>query len=134
MPQNEIPRLHVCVTCKNADMPAPGDDEPAHGKILHDRIAERLSGNGEAPIRVEPVICMGNCERGCTISISAPGKWAYMLGGLTPDHAEDLITYGAAFQASKNGTVFRSKRPQSLFDAIIARFPALLPVEEGSQE
>jgi len=130
VPQEQLPRLHVCVTCKNAELAEPGEGEPAHGKLLLERIAAILDASDTPPITVEPIICMGNCERGCTIAISAPGKWSYMLGGLTPDHAEDLVTYGEAFRNSKNGTVFRSKRPQSLFDAIIARFPALLDISD----
>ena len=133
MPDNDQPLLHVCVTCKNAQLPAPGEDDPAHGRVLFERIAAKLQGDAEAPIAVEPIVCMANCEQGCSVAISAPGKWSYLLGHLTPDHAEDLITYGAAFRASKNGTVFRSKRPDSLYDSIVARFPGMLAKDEDPQ-
>lgn len=134
MPQQTRPRLHVCVTCKNADLPEPADDEMPHGQRLHDAVAALLAASDDPAVTLEPVICLANCERGCTITMSAPGKWAYMMGGLTPDHAADLIAYGASFGSSRNGTVFRSKRPQSLNHSIVARFPALLDEKEGPRQ
>ncbi len=134
MPHQIRPRLHVCVTCKNADLPEPGDEETQHGQRLHDAVAALLAETDRPPVTLEPVICLANCERGCTITMSAPGKWAYMMGGLTPDHAADVIAYGDSFKNSKNGTVFRSKRPQSLYNAIVARFPSLLDSNEGPGE
>lgn len=118
------PCLHVCVTCK-----APGDPEPGPhpaGRQLYEAVCAALDArpDGAAAATVEPVVCFANCERGCTAALSQPGKWAYMVGGLTPDHAEDLVTYAAAYARSDNGTVWRSGRPESLHHAIVARFPA----------
>ena len=106
VPREEVPCLHICVTCRNTGLPAPADGETPHGQLLHDAVAGLLAEAETPPVRLEPVICLANCERGCTITMSAPGKWAYMMGGLSPDHAGDLIAYGEAFGQSRNGTVF----------------------------
>jgi predicted metal-binding protein len=113
------PTLHVCVTCRANQPLVP--DEPVLGKRLFDRIVVELSTTPAVELR--PVICLGNCEQGCSAAVTQDGKWSYLLGHLTPDHAADLVAYAAAFGASDNGTVWRSGRAESLRDAIVARIP-----------
>lgn len=69
------------------------------------------------------MVCLANCDHGCSATVSAPGKWAYMVGDLGPEHAADLVAYGRAFAASATGAVLRSGRPKSLHHAILGRFP-----------
>lgn len=54
-----------------------------------------------------------------------PGKWTYLLGFLSPDHAADLLTYGATYASSPNGTVLPSRRPASLERAVIGCVPPM---------
>ena len=115
-----LPNLHVCTTCR-AGRPL-GEGQVAPGQRLHDAVA-LLIGDA-SPVALQPVACLASCERGCTAAISAPGKWSYLLGGLTEENAADLLTYGAAYAASRTGTVLPSKRPASLARAILGRFPA----------
>ena len=75
------------------------------------------------PLELRAVSCLASCERGCAAAISAPGKWSYLLGGLSGAVAADLLTYGAAYAASRTGTVMPSKRPASLAKAVLGRFP-----------
>ena len=116
-----VPYLHICVTCR-AGRELAADDIPP-GQSLHDAVAG-LSDRG-LPVQVQAVTCLSLCKQGCAAAISAPGKWGYLLGGLSAAHAADLLTYGAAYAASKTGTVLPSKRPASLETAVRARFPAL---------
>lgn len=120
-----VPRLHVCTTCR-AGRPL-ADGETAPGQHLHDAVAgligAGLIGEG-APVALHPVACLASCERGCAAAISAPGKWSYLLGGLSAGDAADLLTYGAAYAASRTGTVLPSRRPASLARAVLGRFPA----------
>ncbi|MBV1837767.1 DUF1636 domain-containing protein [Acetobacter estunensis] len=119
------PVFHVCVTCRK---PAP-DAQPM-GQELYDRLLESA---GTAGVRVCAVKCLAACANGCSATISMPGKWAWLLGHLTPDKSDDLLTYAQAYAASKSGAVMPSRRPASLSDMILGRFPALLPaVEEPS--
>lgn len=93
------------------------------GARLHAAVARLLEDGGGA-MRLAPITCMANCERGCSAAISAAGKWTYLLGGLAPGHAADLIAYAAVYAASASGTVMPSRRPASLARAVLARVPA----------
>jgi predicted metal-binding protein len=116
------PDLHICVTCR-ANQPLV-EGVPVLGRQLYDRAASALAAQGDdAAVTLRPVVCLGNCTQGCSAAVSQPGKWSYLLGHMTPDHAEDLVAYGAAFAASDNGTVWRSGRAASLREAIVARIP-----------
>jgi predicted metal-binding protein len=113
------PTLHVCVTCR-ANQPVV-DGAPVAGQRLFDAVAGVVGC--EAAVELRPVVCLGNCNDGCSAAVTQDGKWSYLLGHLSPDHAADLVAYGAAFAASENGTVWRSGRAPSLRDAIVARIP-----------
>ncbi len=115
-----VPRLHVCTTCRAGQPLAEGETAP--GQHLHDALAGLVTA--DSPVALHPVACLASCERGCTAAISAPGKWSYLLGGLSAGNAADLLTYGAAYALSRTGTVLPSKRPASLARAVLGRFPA----------
>lgn len=117
---DRVPHLHVCITCRAGRELAEGAVAP--GQVLHDALAG-LAGEAGA-VRVLPVTCLSLCQQGCAASISAPGKWGYLLGGLSDRVAADLIDYGALYAASKTGTVMPSRRAASLADMVRARFPA----------
>ncbi len=114
-----VPHLHICITCRAGRALAEGDT-PA-GQHLHDAVA----GLASEAVRVQAVTCLASCERGCAAVISAPGKWGYLLGGLSDDLATDLLTYAGAYAASKTGTVMPSKRPASLLGVVLGRFPPM---------
>ncbi|MXW93230.1 MAG: DUF1636 domain-containing protein [Rhodospirillaceae bacterium] len=119
------PVLHICLTCKPAgeDPAAPGED--AAGARLHRAVTDRLRVRDlEQAVRVNPVTCMANCEQGCSLAVSAPGKWAYLAGFLNAGLADDVIDYALVYAASKTGVVMPSKRADSLRDVIVARVPA----------
>jgi predicted metal-binding protein len=54
-----------------------------------------------------------------------PGKWTYLVGGLSTELAPDLLAYAAAYVASRNGAVLPSRRPAALQNAMLARVPDL---------
>jgi predicted metal-binding protein len=111
--------LHVCITCRGAEPPEEGRTPP--GARLHAALAGLIR---DPALRLAPVACLANCERGCSAAISAAGKWTYLLGGLSPALAADLLAYAATYAASRNGTVLPSRRPASLRAAVIGRVPA----------
>ncbi|MDE0147074.1 MAG: DUF1636 domain-containing protein [Rhodospirillaceae bacterium] len=119
------PVLHICLTCKPAgeEPAAPGEDTA--GARLHAAVVDRLHVRHLADsVRVNPVTCMANCEHGCSLAVSAPGKWAYLAGYLSAELADDVIDYALVYAASKTGVVMPSKRAPSLRDVIVARVPA----------
>jgi predicted metal-binding protein len=108
-----IARLSICVTCKSAAGNA--------GQRLFEALAARR--DAATPVRLHPVSCLANCARGCSAAIGMAGKWRYLLGGLAPDHAGDLLTYAALYVASARGVVLPSRRPPSLAESVLGRFP-----------
>lgn len=129
MSDNDIPTLFICTTCKRSGAAERADPPP--GELLFKAAEELAQARGPAaPVRVAPIVCFGNCERGCTAGLSQDGKWSYLVGGLGPEHAADLLAYGEAYAKSEKGTVLRAGRPESLRHAIVARFPAPLTVKE----
>jgi predicted metal-binding protein len=110
--------LHVCVTCGFPDEPRPG-------LILHDHIAA-LMGENE-PFALKPVTCLALCGDGCSAAATASGKWGYLLGRLSPDHAGDLIAYARLYAAAPTGTVMPSRRAPSLQNVVIGRIPGREP-------
>lgn len=119
------PVLHICLTCKPAGEEPVAPGETAAGTQLHEAVVDRLHARDLAEsVRVNPVTCMANCEQGCSLAVSAPGKWAYIAGYLSADLADDVIDYALVYDASKTGVVMPSKRAPSLRDVIVARVPA----------
>jgi predicted metal-binding protein len=108
--------LHICVTCGYPDEPRPG-------LLLHDRIAALM--RAEEPFALKPVTCLSRCGDGCSAAATAPGKWGYLLGRLTPDHAADLIDYARSYATAPTGTVMPSRRAPSLKSVVVGRIPAL---------
>ena len=111
---NERPCLSVCLTCRDKD-----------GARLHEALRPLMT-NG---VRLRSVICLANCEQGCSAAIQAPGKWSYLLGHLTPDLAADVAAYSELYALSPTGFVSRAARAETLREAIVARVPAFPPDE-----
>ena len=118
------PRLIICTTCRAGR--APLEDEPTPGARLYAELERMIiPSGGTASVELRQVACLANCQRGCSGVITMPGKWTYLLGFLSSDHAADLLTYGAAYACSANGTVLPSRRPASLRYAVVGRVPPM---------
>ncbi len=115
--------LMVCTTCRAGRTLA--DDETPPGMLLYDALAGLIAAGNDAPVTLAEVACLACCERGCACAIAMPGKWTYLVGGLAPELAADVLAYGAAYVASRNGAVLPSRRPATLQDAMLGRVPDL---------
>ena len=116
----ERPILHVCITCKAGE--ALDDAAPRPGALLHGAL-DALNTAAGAPVDLRTVSCLAACDRGCTAAISMPGRFSYLLGGMSPATAEDVFDYAQRYAASKTGLVLPSKRAESLRHAVLGRFP-----------
>ena len=123
--------LYVCTTCLVLGERAREGQSPS-GHQLHEAV-QSLASNF-ARVRVMPVVCLANCEQGCSAAVSAPGKWSYVLGYLTPGSAPDVLAYAAAYAQSKKGVVLRAERAESLRHALVARIPSLSLLENEAAE
>lgn len=115
--------LMVCTTCRAGRTLA--DDETPPGMLLYDALASLIAAGNDSPVTLAEVACLACCERGCACAIAMPGKWTYLIGGLTPELAADVLAYGAAYVASRNGAVLPSRRPAALQNAMLGRVPDL---------
>lgn len=109
--------LHICVTCGHPDEPRPG-------ATLHDRVADLMTDT--EPFRLQGVKCLARCGEGCSLAVTAPGKWGYLMSRLTPDLAADILTYARAYAAHETGALLPSRRPESLRqNVVVGRIPAM---------
>ncbi|MCW8307499.1 DUF1636 domain-containing protein [Acidiphilium sp. PA] len=114
-----VAHLHVCITCR-AGLPLEPGGVPM-GADLYAALAACAEG---APVVLRGVECLAMCAHGCSAAISMPGKWSYLLGGLRPAMAGDLMDYARSYVASGSGTIMPSRRAASLRDMIVGRVPA----------
>ena len=53
-------------------------------------------------VDLREVSCLSVCNTGCAAAISMPGKWSYLLGGLAPELAGDLLAYARLYTRAPN--------------------------------
>ena len=78
--------LHVCITCRAGQTLGEGETTP--GKRLHAAILDAGVPEG---VNVVPVECLSACSQGCSVALSAPGRWSYVYGRLSDANARDVI-------------------------------------------
>ncbi len=111
--------LHVCVTCK-AGEPVE-DGAPTPGARLHAALAAAAPGD----VRILPVECLSACAQGCSIALSAPGKWSYVYGRLTEADAAEILAGAEAYAATPDGLVPWRARPVIFRKQSLARVPPM---------
>ena len=122
-----ITEVIVCTTCRPVDVPR---DLPAHGAALFEAVqvaAWDVDPAQLANVRIRGVECMTGCNRACTVTFQAAGKYLYYFGDLAADaETAEHILAGAQLHASTpDGTLLRNDRPARLRNGILARIPPL---------
>ncbi|MBT1515887.1 DUF1636 family protein [Bradyrhizobium sp. SRL28] len=120
--------LHVCVTCRAGQSLREG--ETALGARLHSAILE--AGVPES-VNVVPVECLSACSQGCSIALSAPGRWSYVYGRLSDANAPDVVAGAAAYAAASDGIVPWRSRPEIFRKQSLARIPPIAVVPETAE-
>jgi predicted metal-binding protein len=111
--------LTVCVTCR-AGRPDDGGLRPGA------RLFAALAADPPAGVAVRAVECLSACEKGCSVALSAPGKWSYVYGFLDPEADAAAIRAGAAaYAAAPDGIVPWRDRPAIFRKQSLARVPPL---------
>lgn len=113
--------VYVCTTCRRHGDPA---DAPRLGADLA-VAAEQAARNSS--VTVQPVRCLANCKRGCTVAMRSEGAWLYVFGQLEPTDADvQAIIAGAQLLAtSADGLMPWRERPDALKRGLIARIPPI---------
>jgi predicted metal-binding protein len=122
----------VCVLCRPAELPR---DQPRPGRTLLELI-KNVALRDQLCVPIRAVECMSGCRRPCTVALQAPGKTSYFFGDLPADEisAEQVLACAALHQASSDGFMARSARPERLREGILARLPATLPLFAATPE
>jgi len=120
--------LHVCITCRAGQTLAEGEKTP--GARLRDAIVEAGVPDG---VNLVPVECLSACSQGCSVALSAPGRWAYVYGRLSQENAADVVAGAAAYAAAADGIVPWRSRPEIFRKQSLARIPPILDLPEAAE-
>ena len=116
--------LFVCVTCRKQSGEPSSNEQPRAGARLLEAI--HAVAAEQPDLTVVPVECLSNCNRACTVAVSAPGKWTYIVGALDPDlHADDVFAFARLHQVHDAGLPPWRERPEYIRKNTIARVPPL---------
>jgi predicted metal-binding protein len=120
--------LHVCITCKAGQSVPEG--QPTPGKLLHQAISKIGAPEG---VTIVPVECLSACNSGCSVALSAPGRWSYVYGRMSRDNAQDIVAGAAAYAAAPDGLVPWRSRPEIFRKQSLARIPPILSLPEAAE-
>ena len=120
--------IHVCVTCKR-EGDGTDADAPRAGAQLHEALLAQLPQG----MRLQPVECLGNCKRSCSVALSAPGAWTYVFGDLTPQSGAHVLIAADLLAHSADGLMPWRGRPEAFKRGMIARLPPASILKEAAQ-
>ena len=120
--------LHVCITCRAGQTIPEG--QPTPGARLRDAIVEAGVPSG---VRLVPVECLSACSQGCSVALSAPGRWSYVYGRLSDINAPDVVAGAAAYAAAPDGIVPWRTRPEIFRKQSLARIPPIPALPEAAE-
>jgi len=120
--------LHVCITCRAGQTLGEGETPP--GARLHAAILET---GAPASVNVVPVECLSACSQGCSVALSAPGRWSYVYGRLSEVNAQDIVAGAAAYAAAPDGIVPWRTRPEIFRKQSLARLPPIAMLPEAAE-
>jgi predicted metal-binding protein len=120
--------LHVCITCR-AGQTIP-DGEPTPGARLRDAILDAGVPSG---VTLVPVECLSACNQGCSVALSAPGRWSYVYGRLSEANAHEVVAGAAAYATAPDGIVPWRTRPEIFRKQSLARIPPIIALPEAAE-
>jgi predicted metal-binding protein len=80
-----------------------------------------------------PVECLSACNNGCSVALSAPGRWSYVYGRMSRENASDIVAGAAAYAAAADGLVPWRARPEIFRKQSLARIPPILTLPEAAE-
>lgn len=120
--------LHVCITCRAGQTVPEG--QPTPGSLLHHAIVKVGAPPG---VNVVPVECLSACNQGCSVALSAPGRWSYVYGRLSAENVPDIVAGVAAYAAAPDGIVPWRARPEIFRKQSLARIPPISSLSEAAE-
>jgi predicted metal-binding protein len=120
--------LHVCITCRAGQTIPEG--QPTPGTLLRDAILDVGVPPG---VTLVPIECLSACNQGCSVALSAPGRWSYVYGRLSEANAQDVVAGAAAYAAAPDGIVPWRTRPEIFRKQSLARIPPIMSLPEAAE-
>jgi predicted metal-binding protein len=120
--------LHVCITCCAGQTVPEG--QPTPGSLLRQAIVRVGTPPG---VNVVPVECLSACNQGCSVALSAPGRWSYVYGRLSEKNAGDVVAGATAYAAAPDGIVPWRRRPEIFRKQSLARIPPITSLSEAAE-
>jgi len=120
--------LHVCITCRAGQ--TLGDGETTPGARLHAAI---VKAGAPAGVNVVSVECLSACNQGCSVALSAPGRWSYVYGRMSEADAPAILAGAAAYAAAADGVVPWRTRPEIFRKQSLARIPPITALSEAAE-
>ena len=121
--------LHVCITCRAGQTDRGG---AAHAGIAAASMPSSKRARRPASTSV-PVECLSACSQGCSVALSAPGRWSYVYGRLSEENARDVVAGAAAYAAAPDGIVPWRTRPEIFRKQSLARIPPIVTLPEAAE-
>ncbi len=117
--------LFVCTTCARNSHGSKSGGE----KLFEQFQAVHQSWLLRENVSVQPVKCMGVCDRDCAIAFVASGKFTYLFGDLPDDElcldatVTAVLSCARQYYDHSDGILPYRERPELLRDTIIAKIP-----------
>jgi len=117
--------VHVCTGCTHPDREKRGPVRA--GELLLPMIGEVVGKAGLADrLEVRGYSCIGQCDSRLRLSVGGPGRWSWLLGGLTTDALPDeLGTFLRRWTDAPDGFLPKEARPLPIRRLMIGRVPPL---------
>ncbi len=121
MPQNT---LLVCVLCRFSQTERE-QEGLSGGQILFNQLQNGLEAcEQDNHIDLQPVRCMGACDRACVVALTAPNKLTFILSQLSPTNSvPELLQFSHQYAACFDGKVPYKERPEAVKKGIHAVLP-----------
>ncbi len=116
--------LFVCTSCARDKQ-----SNESKGEKLFEQF--QLHQSESSNLSIQPVKCMGVCDRSCAIALVAPHKFTYLFGNLPSDDVQidgivsTVLDCAKQYCIAAEGVLPYRERPQLLRDTIIAKIPPL---------
>lgn len=110
--------LLVCSTCRAGEAAEDGS------AVAGERLARAIEAAG-APrgVTLRRVECLSACTQGCSVALTAPGRWSYVYGRMTLADVPEILAGAAAYAAAPDGLVPWRERPAVFRKQSLARLP-----------
>jgi predicted metal-binding protein len=105
------------------------------GYLLYQELESQLLDHPLASeLQVQPVKCMGACNRPCAIAFAATGKSTYLFGDIShsdslSEMSQSILECAGLYCSKPDGVMKWSERPEQLKKGVVGIIPSVeLPV------